>query len=146
MQLDARLALCLLVAAPAFAEANCYSIYDTQNRLTFQSTIVPIDLSKRISDAMSPRFPGGYLVMIPDESACREFRLGPIVSPRFSEVGSSRDSAPPADQVLQASPLLRETRPIGALADYGGSDIAAREAARGGGGTAVNAKRESARR
>ena len=144
MRPDARLVACLLVAAPAFAQANCYTIYDKQNRLTYQSTLVPVDLSRRISETMPARFPGGHLVMIPDESACREFRQGPLVQPRLDEVGLSSQSAPPSDQVLQASPLLRNTRPIGAGADgYSGSDIAAREAARGG--TAQSSKREPAK-
>ncbi|MEO8081624.1 MAG: hypothetical protein ABI641_13915, partial [Caldimonas sp.] len=73
-----RIATCLVVsavlAAPAAASANCYSMYTSQNQLTYQSTVTPIDLSMRISDAMRARFPGGFFVMIPDDSDCREIR------------------------------------------------------------------------
>ncbi len=137
MRLPARLAICLLVAVPVLAEANCYSVYDARNVLTFQSTLTPIDLSLRIGDAVQTRFPGAFLVMIPDESSCREVRSD--LQPRFTtQAGASARS----NEALQASPLLRNSRAMGASGDgYNGSsgDIAAREAARSG--TAATAKR-----
>jgi hypothetical protein len=101
----ALLPLAALLALPGLASANCYSIYDAQNRLAFQSTIAPVDLSARISDGMRARFPGGHLTMIPDDSDCREYRTGPTVSPRF-DAGGTKGAEPSAEQVLQA-PLLR---------------------------------------
>ena len=100
------LLLAALLMVPSLASANCYSIYDAQNRLAFQSTVAPVDLSTRISQAMRARFPGGHLVMIPDDSACREIRTGPTLSPRF-DAGGTNGAEPQREQLLQASPLLR---------------------------------------
>lgn len=119
-----------ILAWPSLASANCYAIYDAKNRLAFQSTISPVDLSTRISEQMRNRFPGGHLIMIPDDSDCREYRTGPTLSPRF-DAGGARGAEAAADQVLQA-PLLR-----GAGERVGGT--AGRESVRSG--TVLNVKR-----
>ncbi len=124
------LASLAVLALPSLASANCYAIYDAKNRLAFQSTIAPVDLSTRISEQMRNRFPGGHLTMIPDDSDCREYRTGPTLSPRF-DAGGARGAEPAADQVLQA-PLLRGASP-------GVGDTAAREAVRSG--NVLNVKR-----
>jgi hypothetical protein len=129
-RLTALSSLAVLLVLPSLASANCYSIYDANNRLAFQSTIAPVDLSTRISDAMRARFPGGHLIMVPDDSDCREYRTGPTLSPRF-EAGNTSGTAQPPERTLEASPLLRGT---GASAD-----LTTREAARSG--NAVNVKR-----
>ena len=100
---QALLPLAVLLALPGVAgAANCYSIYDAKNQLAFQSTVAPVDLSGRISQAMRDGYPGGYLVIVPDDSDCRELRTGTFLAPRFDsgKVTESRD------QVLVA-PLLR---------------------------------------
>jgi hypothetical protein len=122
--------LAALLVLPSLASANCYSIYDAKNRLAFQSTIAPVDLSTRISDGMRARFPGGHLTMIPDDSDCREYRTGPTLTPRF-EAGGAPGTEPAPERMLEASPLLRGT---GAKAD-----LTTREAARSG--NALNLKR-----
>jgi hypothetical protein len=122
--------LAVLLVLPSIASANCYSIYDAKNRLAFQSTIAPVDLSTRISEAMSARFPGGYLVMIPDDSDCREYRTGPTVTPRF-EAGVTSGTEPKPERTLEASPLLRGTGT--------NADLTTREAARSG--NVLNVKR-----
>ncbi len=119
----ALLSLAALFALPGFAAANCYSVYDPQNRLAFQSTVAPVDLSTRISEGMRGRFPGGHLVMIPDDSDCREYRTGPTLSPRF-DAGGTKGAETRPEQMLQASPLLRGTG--------GGNDVPTREAVRTG--------------
>ena len=63
-RLSALLPLGALLALPTLAGANCYSVYDAQNRLAFQSTVAPIDLSARISDGMRSRFPGGFFIKV----------------------------------------------------------------------------------
>jgi hypothetical protein len=101
------LPVAVLLALPTLASANCYSIYDGHNQLRFQSTIAPIDLSSRISDAMRARFPGGFLVILPDDSDCLEFRSGPTVSPRFDAgTGSGQGTGGDRDNVFEA-PILR---------------------------------------
>jgi hypothetical protein len=123
-RLTALSSLAVLLVLPSLASANCYSIYDAKNRLAFQSTIAPVDLSTRISEAMRARFPGGYLIMIPDDSDCREYRSGPIVSPRF-EAGGAAGVEQPAERMLEASPLMRGN-------GGGGADLTTREAGRSG--------------
>ncbi len=119
-----RSATCLFVSAflcaPSLAAANCYSIYTTQNRLTYQSTVAPIDLSMRISDAMRARFPGDFFVMIPDDTDCREIREGSTTRPRLDAVGQSGASATTPDRLLQASPLFRDLKPASVLDSAGG--------------------------
>jgi hypothetical protein len=130
IRLTALLSLAVVLVLPSLASANCYSIYDAQNRLAFQSTIAPVDLSTRISDGMRARFPGGHLIMVPDDSDCREYRTGPTLTPRF-EAGGARGAEQPPERMLEASPLLRDT---GASAD-----LTTREAARSG--NVLNVKR-----
>ena len=112
-RLHASLALAGVLALPGLAgAANCYSIYDAKNQLAFQSTVPPIDLSTRISQSMRERFPGGFLIIVPDDGDCREYRTGPILSPRF-DTGKAVEAS---DQVMQA-PLLRgATAPVGSEA------------------------------
>lgn len=138
------LALLAVAAVPAVAQANCFSVYDGQNRLTYQSVVAPIDLSRRISDAMAARFPNSYLVMVPDESTCREVRAGGgVTQSRFGSIGGG---TPNADKAL-ASPLLRNTRtglssinePSGVAP--GANELPVREAVRGG--NRLNIKREA---
>ncbi len=101
---QAFLPLALALALPGVAgAANCYSVYDAKNQLAFQSTVSPIDLSGRISQTMRASYPGGYLIIVPDDTDCREYRTGPTVSPRF-ENGKATDGS--REQVLEA-PLLR---------------------------------------
>jgi hypothetical protein len=126
--LAASLPLALLLALPSVAGANCYSVYDGQNRLAFQSSIAPVDLSVRISEGMRSRFPGGHLVMLPDDSDCREYRTGPTLSPRF-DAGGAKGTEASAEQVLQA-PLLRGSA---------GGEGSSRDAVRSG--TVLNVKR-----
>lgn len=129
-RLTALSSLAVLIVLPSVASANCYSIYDAKNRLAYQSTIAPVDLSTRISDGMRLRFPGGHLVMLPDDSDCREYRTGPTVSPRF-EAGGAPGTAQPPERTMEASPLLRGTG--------GSADLATREAVRSG--NVLNVKR-----
>jgi hypothetical protein len=98
--------LVALAALPGLAAANCYSVYDGQNRLVFQSTVAPIDLSGRISETMRTAFPGTFLIMTPDDSDCREMRSGPVVT-RFSPTVPGAMRSP--DEMLSASPLAGGT-------------------------------------
>jgi hypothetical protein len=120
--------LAVLLVVPSLARANCYSIYDAKNRLAFQSTVAPVDLSTRISEAMRARFAGGHLVMIPDDSDCREIRTGPTTSPRF-DAGGAKGAEPTPEQLLQASPLV----------GGGGGDARGRDSVRSG--TTLNVRR-----
>ena len=112
-RLHALLPLAALLALPSLANAaNCYSIYDAKNQLAFQSSVPPIDLSTRISQSMRERFPGGFLVIVPDDEDCREYRTGSVVSPRFD----SGKAAESPGEVMQA-PLLRGAGPANIIGD-----------------------------
>lgn len=50
------------LAAPAYA-AQCFSMFDFGNRLLYQSTRTPIDLSQPVSQEMRSLFPSRYLVI-----------------------------------------------------------------------------------
>jgi hypothetical protein len=123
-RLIASLSFVALLALPSLASANCYSVYDAKNRLAFQSTVSPVDLSTRISDGMRARFPSGHLTMIPDDSDCREYRTGATTSPRF-DAGDAKGTQPGPAETLEASPLLRGSASRG-------EDLGTREAARSG--------------
>jgi len=113
----ALLPLAVMLALPGAAgAANCYSVYNAKNQLAFQSTVSPVDLSGRISQTMRETYPGGFLIIVPDDTDCREFRTGPTVSPRF-ENGKATDSG--REQVYEA-PLLRGAATAGS-ADAGGT-------------------------
>ena len=115
---QALLPLAVLLALPGVAgAANCYSVYNGKNQLAYQSTVSPVDLSGRISQAMHESYPGGYLIIVPDDSDCREFRTGPTVSPRF-ENGKATDTGN-REQVFEA-PLLRGAATTGSN-DSGGT-------------------------
>ena len=142
MRITPCLTLLAALAVPALAEANCYSVYDSQNRLAFQSNVAPIDLSLRIADAMRARFPGGFMVMIPDDALCREFRASGAVQ-RFNTTGFVNAKIPD-NELLLASPLMRDTRATGYGGELGGTSpaaggVATREAVRSG--TSVNVRR-----
>jgi hypothetical protein len=131
LRLSILLPAAALIALPMLASANCYSVYDGQNRLTFQSSVAPIDLSERISDAMKAHFPGRFLVILPDDSDCVEFRSGSTVSPRFDAGAGDRD------KTFEA-PLLRGAKaPIDSLA----SGSTGRESVRTG--NALNVRRRA---
>ena len=140
-RLSTLLSVAALLALPSLASANCYSIYDGQNRLVFQSTVAPIDLSARISDAMRTRFPGSFLVMLPVDADCLEFRSGPTTSPRFdSGTGSGMGATSDPKETFEP-PLLRGARaPVDSIAQ--GNGVATREAVRSG--NALNIKRSAA--
>jgi hypothetical protein len=112
----ALLPLAVLLALPSVAgAANCYSVYTAKNQLAFQSTVPPIDLSGRISVAMRDAYPGGYLIIVPDDSDCREYRTGPSVSPRFDT-----GKAPEQREQIYEAPLLRGAATAGSN-DAGGT-------------------------
>lgn len=63
----------LLLPAVALASmqafAGCYTVYDHDNRVLYQSAKPPVDLSQPIHDTLPQRFPGGSMVF-DTEGAC----------------------------------------------------------------------------
>ena len=52
-----------LAAAPAAHAVQCFSMFDTANRLLYQGTQTPVDLSQPVSQEMRSFFPNRYLVI-----------------------------------------------------------------------------------
>lgn len=57
--------------SPLACDASCFQIVDPQERVVYQSSASPIDLSLPISEAMGRDFPGHHLTVI--EGACIAF-------------------------------------------------------------------------
>lgn len=57
-------AVLALSAASSLAQAGgyCYTLLDRAGRMVSQSATSPVDLSRRISDALAERYPGHHLV------------------------------------------------------------------------------------
>lgn len=53
----------LLGVAASPAGAECFTVYDSAQRIVYQSDATPIDLSGPIAPALQERFPGGQLVI-----------------------------------------------------------------------------------
>ena len=56
------LAVPLLGFAAAQAFAGCYTVYDRDNHVLYQSDKPPVDMSQPIHDTLPRRFPGGAMV------------------------------------------------------------------------------------
>lgn len=114
-------------AAPAVASAYCFTMYDGQNRLTYQSQTSPVDLSLPISQAMARRYPGQSLVMSMDASNCSEYDGR---SPDISGTGDARQ--PAVDSLVRALDARFNTPP-----DAGGDYIGATATSTSRAGTRV---------
>src|SRR5690349_15646353 len=86
-----------LASLPAFA---CYTVYDSSNRVVYQSTQPPVDMSRPLHETLPARFPGGSMVF--DDS--RECSV--INSVALGNGGQS---------VRTSSPLLTDERTARAL-------------------------------
>lgn len=84
--------------------AACYSLYDSANRLVYQSTTSPIDLNRSISDEVARRFPGHHFVMELDV-ACADRGSLPGHAQNLSYDG--RDRKPGDAPLLRSAPALR---------------------------------------
>lgn len=58
---------CVFAAPAAMA---CYTVYDTDNRVVYQSMAAPVDMSKPLHETVPQRFPGGFMVF-EEGAACQ---------------------------------------------------------------------------
>jgi hypothetical protein len=58
----------LLGLACAQAFAGCYTVYDANNRIMYQSDKAPVDMSRPLHETVPARFPGGSMVFDTDGS------------------------------------------------------------------------------
>lgn len=99
---------------PSLASASCFSIYSGQDKLVYQSTVNPVDLSLPLSQALRPRFPNSLMVMDPDDSSCTE--VGPGSSSARGEVRDASRSM--STGPLGMSPVTRDSRaPVSTAVD-----------------------------
>jgi hypothetical protein len=71
MHTTCRLALAVLASiAAGQAAAHCFMVYDRQQRLVYQSTEAPFDLSQPLSQGLAANFPGHHLVMAQSSADC----------------------------------------------------------------------------
>ncbi len=106
MRLSSIALIAVASSLPSLASASCFSIYTRQDRLVYQSTVIPIDLALPISQGLRPSFPNTHMVMDPNETSCTE--VGPGSS---SARGVSRDlNQSMSTGPLGRSPVTRDAR------------------------------------
>lgn len=67
----AALSLLAMGCVTTTANAQCYSVYDRDNQLIYQSVQSPVDLGQPIADAVSKRFSAGArMVFTPTVDDC----------------------------------------------------------------------------
>lgn len=52
------------------ASANCYMVYDRDDRLAFRSISTPVNLSQPLREQVQRQWPGGALIIAADSDAC----------------------------------------------------------------------------
>jgi hypothetical protein len=75
----------LLACAPLAAAAECYTVYDKAGRIIYRDTFIAIDLSKPITEALRPLFPGAQLVISVDTGNCTPIAPSSPVNPMAGE-------------------------------------------------------------
>lgn len=138
------LALTGLIGA---ADASCYLVYDGQDKVIYQASIPPVDMSLPVSDQIRARFPDGHLVFTTEGASCSSADIavqpafGKPVEPQFpeSEVRPLVSESSPETR-YGGMPLLQ-----GRGRDAAGTDVAVRSYWRRD-GTAVSAHTRAAPR
>lgn len=64
------IAMLLALVLPTCATAACYTVYDKNDRVLFQDSAAPVDLSRPISEQVRATWPDGNMVMAPDSPQC----------------------------------------------------------------------------
>ena len=52
------------------ASANCYIVYDRDDRVVFRSSSTPVNLSQPIREQVQRQWPGGALIIAADSDSC----------------------------------------------------------------------------
>lgn len=74
----------------------CYTVFDTSNRVVYNSEKPPVDMSRQLHETVPARFPGGHMVF--DTSECpviNSVAIGnggttPPITPMLTEEGTAR--------------------------------------------------------
>jgi hypothetical protein len=73
-----------LIAGLALAGANamaCYTVYDSSNRVVFQSLEAPVDMSQPLHTALERRFAKGSSMVFNQGAACTPVTLAQVARP-----------------------------------------------------------------
>jgi hypothetical protein len=73
-----------LLAGLALAGANamaCYTVYDAQNRVVFQSTEAPVDMSQPLHTALERKFAPGASMVFNQGASCTPVSLAQVARP-----------------------------------------------------------------
>jgi hypothetical protein len=62
MRVSTHWLLASLLAAAAGPASACYTVFDSANRILYQSDKPPVDMSRPLHETLPQRFPGGQLV------------------------------------------------------------------------------------
>lgn len=73
----------LLAGANAMA---CYTVYDASNRVVYQGTEAPVDMSLPLHEALSERFPRGSQLVFDQNTNCRPVGLAELPRPTGADV------------------------------------------------------------
>lgn len=107
----------LILAAGGLASlhvaAQCYTVYDSEDRVLYHAAQSPVDMSKPLSETVPGVFPGGRLVF-DNFSSCDELRpLTPPVAalaPDTARMGAGPAQRPRKEITELRNPPLRVTR------------------------------------
>jgi hypothetical protein len=93
---------------PLHASAVCFTVYEG-DRIVYRDTVTPIDLAGPISDALPAKYPGGRLVINPENTHCTLISPVTAVDIRSpAEAPSPMASAQPVAPAQQSAPAPAE--------------------------------------
>jgi hypothetical protein len=73
----------LLAGANAMA---CYTVYDAGNRVVYQGTEAPVDMSLPLHEALAQRFPRGAQMVFDQATTCRPVGIAQLPRPSGTDV------------------------------------------------------------
>jgi hypothetical protein len=118
MRVSRQLLLASLLSAASLPALACYTVYDRDNRILYQSDRPPVDMSRPLHETLPQRFPGGQLVF--DLSAeC------PVISPVAIGDGgpSTRTSSPLLTDERTAKAIGAPHRTVNGVAVIAPSEV-----------------------
>ncbi|HSV35298.1 MAG TPA: hypothetical protein VLI46_07055 [Ramlibacter sp.] len=92
--------LLLPLGIASFHASACYTVYDRNERVVYQSEMPPVDMSRPLHETLPARFPGGHMIF-DASSECQ------VISSVASGMG--------APTLSSRSPLLTEQRTAQAM-------------------------------
>lgn len=107
--------LLLACLAAGQAAAQCYTVYDRNNRVLYHAAESPVDMSRPLHETVEAAFPGGHMVF-DNFSACSDLRpltppVAALTEPDTSSMGAGPAAAKPGRVITELrNPPLRVIR------------------------------------